>query len=83
MPLVPGRLPRTVPPGGLYVPSTQQTIPAGSVVGMDHLSIHFDGDIFAEPYEFRPERWFGEPGVALNRWLLAFSKGRTDCIGKK
>ncbi|KAJ5936910.1 cytochrome P450 [Penicillium verhagenii] len=83
MPLVPGRLPRTVPPGeGLYVPSTKQTIPPGSVVGMSHLAIHFDPDVFEQPDEFRPERWIGEQGKALNRWLLSFSKGRTDCIGK-
>lgn len=83
IPLVPGRLPRIVPPGeGLYVLSTKQTIPPGSVVGMSHLAIHFDPDIFEQPDEFRPERWIGEQGKALNRWLLSFSKGRADCIGK-
>ncbi|KAJ6021661.1 cytochrome P450 [Penicillium herquei] len=57
MPLVPGRLPRTVPLGeGLFVPSTKQTIPPGSVVGMSHLAIHFDPDIFEQPEDFRPER---------------------------
>jgi len=82
MPLVPGRLPRTVPQGGLYVPATKQTIPEGTVVGIDHLAIHFDPDIFEKPYEFLPERWDGEAGKELNHWLLSFSKGRTDCIGK-
>lgn len=83
MPLVPGRLPRTVPKGGLYVPSVKQTIPEGSVVGLDHLGIHFDPEIFDRPFEFLPERWSGEKGKELNHWLLSFSKGRTDCIGKK
>jgi cytochrome P450 len=82
MPLVPGRLPRTVPAGGLYVPSARQTIPEGAVVGMSHLAIHFDPAIFEDPHEFRPERWMGEGGKELNHWLLSFSKGRTDCIGK-
>ena len=25
----------------------------------------------------------GKAGKELNYWLLSFSKGRTDCIGKK
>ncbi|KAI1442050.1 cytochrome P450 [Annulohypoxylon stygium] len=82
MPLVPGRLPRTVPQGGLYVPSINDTVPEGFVVGMSHLAIHFDQNIFERPYEFAPERWIGESGKELNHWLLSFSKGRTDCIGK-
>ncbi|XDG09714.1 hypothetical protein ABKA04_009329 [Annulohypoxylon sp. FPYF3050] len=82
MPLVPGRLPRTVPQGGLYIPSINDTVPEGFVVGMSHLAIHFDQNIFERPYEFAPERWMGESGKELNHWLLSFSKGRTDCIGK-
>lgn len=72
-----------MPKGGLYVPSVKQTIPEGSVVGLDHLGIHFDPEIFDRPFEFLPERWSGEKGKELNHWLLSFSKGRTDCIGKK
>ncbi|KAI1636385.1 cytochrome P450 [Biscogniauxia mediterranea] len=82
MPLVPGRLPRQVPKGGLYVPVIDRTIPEGTVVGMSHMAIHFDEDIFERPYEFLPERWIGDSGKELNHWLLSFSKGRTDCIGK-
>ncbi|KAI0441398.1 cytochrome P450 [Xylaria telfairii] len=82
MPLVPGRLPRRVPKGGLYVPSIKANIPEGSVVGMSHMAIHFDESIFARPQEFLPERWIGESGKELSHWLLSFSKGRTDCIGK-
>ncbi|KAI3329671.1 cytochrome P450 [Ustulina deusta] len=82
MPLVPGRLPRTVPKGGLYVPAINDTIPEGFVVGMSHMAIHFDEEIFERPYDFLPERWTGDAGKELNHWLLSFSKGRTDCIGK-
>ncbi|KAI0485717.1 cytochrome P450 [Xylaria cf. heliscus] len=82
MPLVPGRLPRTVPKGGLYIPSVGETIPEGYVVGMNHVAIHFDKDIFERPMEFLPERWIGSCGKELSHWLLSFSKGRTDCIGK-
>ena len=82
MPLVPGRLPRQVPKGGLYVPAIDDTIPEGSVVGMSHMAIHFNEEIFEKPYEFLPARWIGDSGKELNHWLLSFSKGRTDCIGK-
>jgi cytochrome P450 len=83
MVLVPGRLPRIVPKGGLYVPSIKDTIPEGTVVGMSHFALHNNPDIFEDPKKFLPERWLGAEGKQLNHWLLSFSKGRTDCIGKK
>lgn len=82
MPLVPGRLPRIVPKGGLFVPSIQDTIPEGTVVGVGHLSIHRNPEIFDRPNDFDPTRWIGDGAKKLDHWLLSFSKGRTDCIGK-
>lgn len=82
MPLIPGRLPRVVPKGGLYIPSINKTVPEGCVVGLSQLHVSFDPKVFPSPYEFRPERWFPESGKDLDHWVLAFSKGRTDCIGK-
>lgn len=32
--LIPGRLPRTVPKGGLYVPAIKDTIPEGYAVSL-------------------------------------------------
>ncbi|KAI1741372.1 cytochrome P450 [Xylaria scruposa] len=80
--LIPGRLPRRIPKGGLYVPSANITIPEGHAVGISHDLIHRDPKIFPEPDEFRPERWLGGPGKELTHWLVSFSWGRTDCIGK-
>ncbi|KAK7702053.1 hypothetical protein SLS64_009914 [Diaporthe eres] len=80
--LIPGRLPRKVPAGGLYVAALDATIPEGSIVGVSHDLIHKDADIFEEPHEFRPERWMGEAGKERMHWLVSFSWGRTDCIGK-
>ncbi|KAK4223162.1 Trichodiene oxygenase [Podospora fimiseda] len=82
VPLVPGRLPRKVPKGGLFVPAAQTTIPEGAIVGIDHMPLHMRSEVFEHPTEFDPERWIGEQGKELNYWLLSFSKGRTDCIGK-
>lgn len=81
--LIPGRLPRRVPAGGLYVAAVDAIIPEGSVVGVSHDLIHKNADIFEEPHEFRPERWMGEAGKERLHWLVSFSWGRTDCIGKK
>jgi cytochrome P450 len=78
---IPGRLTRVVPRGGLTVPSAGKTIPAGSVVGMSHLMIHMDPNLFNSPQEFKPERWLEDGG--LDHWLVSFSKGTRDCIGKK
>ncbi|KAJ8132254.1 hypothetical protein O1611_g1370 [Lasiodiplodia mahajangana] len=80
--LIPGRLPRRIPKGGLYVPAADITVPAGYAVGVSHDLIHRDPKIFDEPDEFRPERWMGESGKGLMHWLVSFSWGRTDCIGK-
>lgn len=81
--LIPGRLPRRVPEGGLYVPAINDTIPAGFAVGIAHDLIHRDPGIFENPNEFIPERWMGEAGKGLMRWLVSFSWGRTNCIGMK
>ncbi|OXV07329.1 hypothetical protein Egran_04906, partial [Elaphomyces granulatus] len=79
---VPGRLTRVVPTGGLFVPQINSYIPEGSVVGISHNLIHFNPKTFEDPHEFKPERWLGEKGKELDHWLLAFSKGSRDCIGK-
>ena len=80
---VPGRLTRVVPRGGFYVTAIDDYIPAGCVVGISHMMIHNNPDIFEEPLAFKPERWIGPKGKELDHWLLAFSKGSRDCIGKK
>lgn len=82
MPLIPGRLPRVVPWGGLYVPAVTKMIPEGSVVGLSQLHVSFDPEVFPDPQDFKPERWSGDSGKDLDHWLLDFAKGRIDCIGK-
>jgi cytochrome P450 len=78
---IPGRAPRIVPEGGLTIPSTGQFIPAGTVVGCSPMMFHRDARIFEDPYEFRPERWIGQSGRELEKWLLCFSKGTRQCLG--
>lgn len=65
------------------MPAINDTIPEGSVVGMSHIFLHEDPNIFERPKDFEPERWIGESSKQSNHWLLSFSKGRTDCMGKR
>lgn len=58
-------------------------IPARTVVNMSPYSLHRNADVFEEPLQFNPSRWFGQADrVALmNRWFWAFSSGGRMCIG--
>lgn len=76
-----GRQPRIVPKHGLTVPSTAIFLPAGTRVSCSILEYHMDPRLFDNPKEFRPERWMGESGKKLNRWLLAFGRGDRICLG--
>ncbi|KAH0289030.1 putative P450 monooxygenase [Aureobasidium namibiae CBS 147.97] len=59
------------------------SIPARTVVNMSPYSLHRNADVFEEPLDFNPDRWFDEAEkVALmNRWFWAFSSGGRMCIG--
>ncbi|KAA8897519.1 cytochrome P450 [Sphaerosporella brunnea] len=76
-----GRTPRLVPAGGITVPSTGTFLPAGTRLSTAFISYHTDPDLFVEPHLFRPERWIGAPGKALEKWLLSFGKGERICLG--
>ncbi|KAL3437844.1 cytochrome P450 [Aspergillus tetrazonus] len=61
-------------------------IPAGTAVSMDAYHIHVNPDIFPDPYEFKPERWLGDPMSfngkhRLSYYLTTFSRGSRVCIG--
>lgn len=54
-----------------------------TIVGISHLVIYNNPDIFETPKKFIPERWLGENGKQLEQWNIAFSKGTRNCIGQK
>ncbi|KAJ0426675.1 cytochrome P450 [Aspergillus carlsbadensis] len=76
---VPGMTPRIVPEGGMKV--QDYFLPGGTIVSITHRTIHDNPSLFSHPTEFQPERWLGEKGKALDRWLVAFSKGSRQCVG--
>ncbi|GIJ99999.1 hypothetical protein Aspvir_004013 [Aspergillus viridinutans] len=77
--VVPGILPRVVPPQGATVQG--KFIPGGSYVSVSSSLIHGNPALFPEPDAFLPERWLGEQGKLLEKWNVAFSKGPRRCIG--
>ncbi|KAE8351816.1 elymoclavine monooxygenase [Aspergillus coremiiformis] len=76
---VPGCLPRTVPVGGTRLGSVD--LPAGTAVSVSLLSVQQNPQLFPQPQTFRPERWLGDEGKAIEKWNVAFSRGPRQCIG--
>ncbi|KAI9710154.1 MAG: hypothetical protein M1820_002956 [Bogoriella megaspora] len=73
------RLPRVFTSDTLTYAS--YTIPAGTTVSMTPLLMHENSSVFPFPHEFRPERWLGDKGTKLKRFLVPFAKGTRQCIG--
>ena len=83
---MPSRFPRVVPSGGLTIsanPGRSIFLPEGTSISLNTELLHHDPRIFAHPDEFLPERWMGQKGRELDRWMLAFNKGDRACIGIK
>lgn len=53
------------------------------MISMVHPIVERNEDIFPSPDEFIPERWLGPESRELDKWSIAFSKGRRQCIGQK
>ncbi|KAH8805095.1 cytochrome P450 [Xylogone sp. PMI_703] len=81
-PPVPANLPRRTPPGGETI--NGQFIPEGVIVYVSHLTAFTNSHNFAQPLEFIPERWLGDPRFQSDRRevLQPFSMGPRNCIGK-
>ncbi|KAH9849581.1 cytochrome P450 monooxygenase pc-bph [Lenzites betulinus] len=74
-------LPRVVPAGGLEV--CGQFFPEGAVLSVPTYTIHRDPEVWGEdPDEFRPERWFEQDKVAIQKAFNPFSFGPRSCVGR-
>ncbi|KAI9642601.1 hypothetical protein NHQ30_009406 [Ciborinia camelliae] len=77
----PTRLPHVVPDGGWTFKSTY--FPAGSIVGCSAYELHFNSDVFPNPYDFQPERWLeGNITPEANKYWFAFGAGSRACIAR-
>ncbi|PVH77446.1 cytochrome P450 [Cadophora sp. DSE1049] len=59
-------------------------VPAGTPVGMTSYLMHHNEVIFPDSFAFKPERWLearSGDAPALERYLVAFSKGSRQCVG--
>jgi cytochrome P450 len=58
-------------------------IPKRTLVAMSQPLIHYNEDIFSEPWEFNVGRWMrGKESEELERYLVPFSKGARECVAK-
>jgi cytochrome P450 len=92
-PPVAGAPPREVLAGGATIDG--HSIPAGTVVGVPHYTIHHNADYYPKPFSYVPERWIAEARSSLDGAVTTaddvaraqsafcpFSIGPRGCIGK-
>ena len=75
---VTGRLPRVNPTAAMEYNSF--TLPAGTAISMSIPDVHFDEAIFPDAHQYKPERWLGDEGQALEKYLVPFGKGPRSCV---
>lgn len=61
-------------------------IPPGVMVSLDTYHMHHDETAFPDSFEFKPERWLGNPRgpdgeKPLTKYLTAFGRGTRMCVG--
>ena len=81
----PTRLPRVVPPQGFNFTAHDGKnflIPAGTLVGLQIYSLHFNEKVFPEPFEFKPSRWMDNPTPEMQRDWIPFGLGQRQCIAR-
>lgn len=64
----------------------QYVIPRGTAIGMSTRISHHHEGIFPDSQAFRPERWItsdGQRNLALDKYLMTFSRGSRACLGIK
>lgn len=56
-------------------------IPAKTPVGMTSVQLHHNEDTFPDSHKFIAERWLGDEGKRLDKYLVSFCKGSRVCFG--
>jgi len=81
----PVRFPRVVPPQGWSFESSngrQYYLPGGTVVGMQPWTLHFNPEVYPDPFAFKPERWLDNPTPQMQRDSIPFGLGSRQCIAR-
>ena len=81
----PTRLPRVVPPQGFDFTTRDGQhfdIPAGTLVGLQILTLHFNPDVYPDPHAFKPDRWLHDPTPEMQRDWIPFGLGPRQCIAR-
>ena len=74
---LPGSEPRSLPTVSRI---DGYVIPPRSVVSMSPYTLHRNPEVFENPSEFNPDRWFHDTSE-MRKWFWAFSSGARMCIG--
>ena len=81
----PTRLPRVAPPQGFNFTAKagkQYFIPGGTLVGLQIYTLHFNPDVYPDPFAFKPERWLEGPTKEMQRDWIPFGLGPRQCIAR-
>lgn len=81
----PTRLPRVVPPQGFNFTAnngTRYSIPAGTLASLQIYTLHFNPDVYPDPFSFKPERWLDNPTTEMQRDFIPFGLGPRQCIAR-
>ncbi len=56
-----------------------------TVIGVNILEMHYNPDVFENPFEYNPDRWFDEKNLQkMNKNIfIPFAIGPRKCIGEK
>ncbi|KAL0734468.1 hypothetical protein Bca4012_010678 [Brassica carinata] len=58
------------------------TIPAGWIVAVSPLVVHYNSEIYENPLEFNPWRWAGQRfALSTSKTLMVFGGGSRQCVG--
>jgi hypothetical protein len=81
---VSGRLPRINhnAPTIYHTKSRSYTVPPGTPVSMTIRDMHYNNDLYIEPYRFDPERWLGPEAKENEKWFAPFNRGARSCVGR-
>ena len=74
----PGSLPRIAPSEGAEL--GKYFVPGGTTVSVQAYTLHRDGNVFADPERFMPERW-ENPNQEMKDAFMPFGAGSRICLG--